>query len=149
MVHQEVHRRGTRLACDLLDPRPGEGKQRAPRDVHNDHVASLPGLEQRPQVLDVQVLADLRAVAVLVLEEGALRDHHLRAPELLAQQELARFRVARVGDERDLDHPGDLHPLRAQFAQPVLRQPVELVAQLAPALDGHETERRGGVAHLD
>ena len=97
----------------------------------------------------MDVLADLRAVAVLVLEERALGDHHLCIHELVAEQEVAHLGVAGVGNQRNLERPRDLRALRLEFAELLLREPHELVLELAAPLDHHERQRRRGVADLD
>ena len=97
----------------------------------------------------MQVHAGAGAVAVSRLEERAFGDHDLRLGEFVAHEEFAGRGVAGVRDERNLELPRDLDALRAQLAQPFLREIAVFLPQLAAPLDDREAEARHGVLGRD
>src|SRR5450759_84102 len=96
---------------------------------HNDFVLERAGAFE--EVVQVQVLVDAGAVAVLGEQEGAFDEEDARAEELRSSVEYGGAAVARVGEEGRVFPAGHLHAPRAQGGNLLSGQIEELVLQLA------------------
>ena len=115
----------------------------------NDDVARGPRFQQWPQIFNMDVLANLGAIAVFIFKERAFSDHHLCLTELLAKQEVADFRISGVGNQWNLDRLGDFNTLTTQFTQALLRDTTEFFTQLTTAFNHYKRQRGGGVTDFN
>ena len=115
----------------------------------NDDVARGPRFQQWPQIFNMDVLTNLGAIAMFIFKECAFSDHHLCLAELVAKQEVADFSITGVGNSWNLNRLGDFNTLTTQFTQALLRNTVELIAQLATAFNHYKRQRRGGVTDFN
>ena len=91
-------------------------------------------------VVQMHVHADLRALLVIRLEEGALGDHDLGLADVLADQVRARGRVAGEGNQRDLKRARDLNAAILELLELLLRHVHKLGLELRALFAGDVAE---------
>lgn len=102
--------------------------------------------EQGDDVVNVQVLADVGALAVFRLEEGAFGDKDFGVQDIGAVEVRAPGGVAGVAHQGHFEGVGDFGALLFQFDEFFLRQADEFRAELAAVFDRDEAEGGDGVS---
>ena len=94
---------------------------RASRCMHQHNCLRLPNRQHANDVVDMQMHARARAIAMIWFKERALSNHDLRVSKLVTHEVLARRCVTGVGDEWNVHHARDFGAARTQITQHFLR----------------------------
>jgi len=104
--------------------------------------------EDGDEVVDVEVLADAGAFAVVGLEEGAFGEEDFGVADAILEESFAHGGVAGVGDEGDVEAVGDFFAGLFHFAEDVAGEILgeEIGAEFFAAVDDEEADGGDGVA---